>query len=245
MQVTYRKVTLEVDDNLLIKELQSQIEQQFDIPATGQSFLANGKRIAFNPEARISDPVGGKRPTKIMVLGNPQKKSDEVASSANAYIHQEHRRERAQATLASRIRAPTVTTTPTEYTFHEIQALPYGDSQGAVDYLQRIKDDLGVRVLMEKYKLKVNVLSELDPALNTGSKERRLGLNHNRGEKIELRIRTDDYMGFCNFNEVKMVLCHELAHNTESNHDEAFWKVCRLYEKEVNIGWGQGRRLDS
>ncbi|PRT52809.1 hypothetical protein B9G98_00429 [Wickerhamiella sorbophila] len=245
MQVTFRKVSLEVDDNLSIKELQGLIEKQFHVPASGQSFLANGKRIVLNPEAKISDPVGGKTPTKIMVLGSSQQKSDEIASSANAYIRQEARREQAVASLAARKRAPAVTTAPTEYTFHEIKALPYGDSQGALDYLQRIKDDLGVRVLMEKYKLKVNVLSELDPALNTGSKERRLGLNRNRGEMIELRIRTDDYMGFCNFNEVKKVLCHELAHNTQDDHDEAFWKVCRLYEREINQGWGTGHRLDS
>lgn len=245
MQVTYRKASFEIDDNSQICDLQNRIEAEFLIPVAGQTLLANGKRIGSDPKATVAQPVGGKVPAKIMVLGNPQKVVDKVNAAANEYIHEQARREQALATLHSRKRAPIKITPPTEYTFHEIKALPYGDSQAALEYLHRLKDDLGVRTLMEKYKLRVSLLTELDPTVNTDTEKRRLGLNENHGQIIRLRIRTDDYGGFCNYNEIKKVLCHELAHNTHDGHDAAFWKVCRQYEREIDIGWGAGKRLDA
>lgn len=44
-----------------------------------------------------------------------------------------------------------------------------------------------------------------------------LGLNKNAGEEISLRLLTNDLDGTRNYNNVRMVLLHELAHNRFSD----------------------------
>ena len=75
-----------------------------------------------------------------------------------------------------------------------------------------------------------------------------MGLNQNHGEKILLRLRTDDLKGFRKILSVRKVLFHELAHNVYSDHDDNFYQLMRLIEREVNeADWTtnqQGRVLD-
>lgn len=68
---------------------------------------------------------------------------------------------------------------------------------------------------MQLHKLSVGVLTELAPHENPGL----LGLNVNAGQAIKLRIRTDAYDGFRWYKDIRMVLCHELAHNVWGEHD--------------------------
>lgn len=69
---------------------------------------------------------------------------------------------------------------------------------------------------MQQRKFSVGLLTELAPHEHPD----KLGLNANRGEAIKLRLRTNAYDGFRNYNETRRVLCHELAHNVFSDHDE-------------------------
>merc|ERR1712107_272929 len=66
-----------------------------------------------------------------------------------------------------------------------------------------------------------------------------MGLNQNNGQKILLRLRTDDLQGFRKILSIKKVLYHELAHNVYSNHDNNFFKLNRQIEKECNE-WNNG-----
>ena len=50
-----------------------------------------------------------------------------------------------------------------------------------------------------------------------------MGLNENHGQRILLRLRTDDLKGFRKILSIKQVLCHELAHNVHSEHDNNFY----------------------
>ena len=54
-----------------------------------------------------------------------------------------------------------------------------------------------------------------------------LGLNTNKGQRIQLRLRTDDLRGFRKYQTVKDVLCHELTHNVWSDHDNNFKAMVR------------------
>lgn len=67
----------------------------------------------------------------------------------------------------------------------------------------------------------------------TGGTTRLLGLNRNRGQVIELRLRTDAYDGWLKYKDVRKVLCHELAHNIHDEHDEKFWALFHKLEREV------------
>lgn len=87
----------------------------------------------------------------------------------------------------------------------------------------------------------------MDPLSNTQSSHegttRLLGLNRNRGEVIELRLRTDDYDGYRNYKTIRNTLCHELAHNVHGPHDRKFWDLCHQIEREVQAAdWKHGGR---
>lgn len=85
----------------------------------------------------------------------------------------------------------------------------------------------------------------MDPALHTTMDSRTLGLNRNKGEVIELRLRTDAYDGYRDYRTIRKTLCHELAHCVFSEHDRDFWDLTNRIEKEVEAAdWkGGGRRL--
>lgn len=85
----------------------------------------------------------------------------------------------------------------------------------------------------------------MDPAQHTTHSSRTLGLNRNKGEVIELRLRTDAYDGYRNYKIIRKTLCHELAHNVFGEHDRQFWDLTNQIEREVERDdWkGGGRPL--
>lgn len=121
-----------------------------------------------------------------------------------------------------------------QYTFHKLVPLPFlPNPEKSLEFMERLRDDRGIQAIMKKYKWSVPILTELDPASNTTHDQRLLGLNRNKGQIIELRLRTDSYDGWCNYKEMRNVLCHELTHNVHGDHDSDFWALCRKLEKEV------------
>ena len=94
---------------------------------------------------------------------------------------------------------------------------------------------------MSKHKFSVGVLTEMNPAEHTTHESRTLGLNRNRGEVIELRLRTDAYDGYRDYKIIRKTLCHELAHNVFGDHDRNFWDLTNQIEKEVDANdWKSG-----
>lgn len=70
-----------------------------------------------------------------------------------------------------------------------------------------------------------------------------LGLNENKGQKIFLRLRTDDLKGFRKLLTIKKILYHELAHNEHSDHNDQFYLLMRQIEREVvELDWRQSTR---
>lgn len=129
-------------------------------------------------------------------------------------------------------------TPKTEYTFHKLVPLPFlPHPNKSRELLRQLRDDRGIMAIMKKYKWSIPVLTELDPTMNTASNvegtTRLLGLNRNKGQVIELRLRTDAYDGWLKFKDVRKVLCHELTHNVFGDHDDNFWNFCHKLEKEV------------
>ena len=110
-------------------------------------------------------------------------------------------------------------------------------------FLERLRSDPGIKFSMRKHKFSVGVLTEMNPADHTTHESRTLGLNRNRGEVIELRLRTDAYDGYRDFKVIRDTLCHELAHNVFGDHNRNFWDLTRDIEREVRGGdWKSGGR---
>ncbi len=132
------------------------------------------------------------------------------------------------------------------YTFHTLIPLPFlPNPSRSLAYLERLRSDPGVQAAMIRHKFTVGVLTEMDPAQHTTHSSRTLGLNRNKGEVIELRLRTDAYDGYRNYKIIRKTLCHELAHNVFGEHDRQFWDLTNQIEREVERDdWkGGGRAL--
>lgn len=122
-----------------------------------------------------------------------------------------------------------------KYTFHAIEPLQYlPNPEKSKRYLERLASDPGIKASMRKHKFSVGLLTEMNPAEHTTHESKTLGLNRNRGEVIELRLRTDSYDGYRDYKVIRKTLCHELSHNIHSDHDRKFWDLTKQIEKEVD-----------
>lgn len=68
---------------------------------------------------------------------------------------------------------------------------------------------------------------------NHSTGEKLLGLNTNAGEKVSLRLLTDDLDGLRSYNDVRRVLLHELTHNVFGGHGNDFKELNSQLNKEV------------
>lgn len=120
------------------------------------------------------------------------------------------------------------------YGFQRIESLPNLPNQATADeILTNLANDAGIRACMEKRRWTVGCLAEMYPEGNVGKDPVCvMGLNQNKGQKILLRLRTDDLKGFRKILSIRKVLYHELAHNVHSDHDTAFFQLMRLVEQE-------------
>lgn len=92
--------------------------------------------------------------------------------------------------------------------------------------------DPGVVSVMERYRLNVVVLGELDPIDDRVAEKMEehggkvMGYNTNAGFRIDLRLRRDVLAaGFYPYAELVNTLLHELAHNVRGPHDATFWRT--------------------
>lgn len=121
-----------------------------------------------------------------------------------------------------------------KYTFSTLRPLPHlPHPEKSLRFLERLRDDKGVRAAMRKHKFSVGLLTEMDPAEHTRHDGKTLGLNRNKGEVIELRLRTDAYDGYRDYKTIRRTLAHELAHNVVSPHNAEFHKLWNVIEKEI------------
>ena len=98
--------------------------------------------------------------------------------------------------------------------------------------LQKLTLDPGIISILKQRQWIVETLCEIDPedadieqvAKGEGDKCL-LGWNRNFGQRIALRLRTDDLKGFRNYQSIVNTLIHELTHNQFAPHDEKFWAL--------------------
>jgi len=157
------------------------------------------------------------------------------------------RRRRGRAVLskaAARVASP-------KSGFGRIETLPMLPNETtARTMLEELANDVGIRTCMENRGWTVGCLAELFPEGKVGeSPVCVMGLNQNRGQKILLRLRTDDLRGFRKPLSVRKVLYHELAHNEIDDHNDDFFRLMREIERECTELNGarsnNGRRLSA
>ncbi|KAI1461183.1 WLM-domain-containing protein [Annulohypoxylon moriforme] len=231
--------SLTLSPDASIADLASSIESTLFIPIPNQKLMVSKLGLLKPPFA--DRPISELQDKKITLLGTS---SAELASLASA--GQQAARRQAHLAQARRNQRKAYTTRPSsqrareesEYTFGTIRPLPnLPNPQRSQQFLERLARDPGIRATMVRHKFRVGTLTEMDPLSYTESSHegvtRILGLNRNKGQIIELRLRTDAYDGYRDYKTIRRTLCHELTHNVHGDHDRQFWDLCRQIEKEV------------
>jgi hypothetical protein len=242
MKVQYRTQTLDLDDiedetlaslaQRLAKEIQADVSRisLFIMPKPGLL------KHPF-PDRHVSEILTPK--TRIKLVGTPEVEIKKIEDTEAAARAASSPRSRPPSTVKAnkyvdhkRMREESM------YTFHAIEPLKWlPNSERSRRFLHRLANDPGIKATMRKRQFSVGLLTEMDPASNTASDtssvSRLLGLNRNKGEAIELRLRTDAYDGYRSYKVIRDTLCHELTHNVWGDHDQNFWKLCKEIEREV------------
>ncbi|KAJ5091684.1 hypothetical protein NUU61_006554 [Penicillium alfredii] len=246
--------SLHMSASATLQDLSSTIETTLNIPVENQKLLVSPnpgmQKAPFQP-TRLDAILPLDSPKfKITLLGTPAQAIANLHEQAASNRRREEARASALAT-ARRTNKPSVTRSSgihtlsdssTSYTFHRLLPLSYlPNPNRSLQFLERLRDDPGIRAAMSKHQFSVPLLTEMNPAEHTTSESRTLGLNRNRGEVIELRLRTDAYDGYRDYRTIRKTLCHELAHCVLGEHDRAFWDLTAQIEREVDrADWKSG-----
>ncbi|KAI1117462.1 WLM domain-containing protein [Nemania sp. NC0429] len=238
--------TYEMPPDATVIDLVNEIQDALHIPVDNQKLMVAKLGMLKAPFA--PRPVTDLQNRKITLLGTS---SAEIASlqaaSEKAAAREAHLASaRRNAPKAFSRRDPLRAQEESQYTFMALRPLPnLPRPERSLAFLERLKADPGIRAAMRAHKFSVGLLTEMDPLSYTESSHegttRILGLNRNRGEVIELRLRTDAYDGYRDYKTIRNTLCHELAHNVHGPHDRDFWDLCHQIEREVaRADWKSG-----
>ncbi|CCU80966.1 hypothetical protein similar to ubiquitin/metalloprotease fusion protein [Blumeria hordei DH14] len=226
--------------NSTISDFSSKIADVLRIPPSKQKLMIS--KIGFlvppfkDPQLLLSSIQGN----KITVMGSTDNEVSKIMTIAEEAARDEYQQNRPlQKVKAYKTRNWTKEQEENRYTFLNLKPLPYlNNPSRSLQLLQRLKDDAGIKAVMCKHKFTVPILTEMNPIEHTESSQdgisRTLGLNRNKGEVIELRLRTDAYDGYRDYKTIRKALCHELTHNVYGPHNRDFWDLCGQIEKEVD-----------
>lgn len=230
---------MNLDDNMPYKELLQGIEEESTIPKCYIKLIAPTVgliKVGNLPQGELT-PINEVFPEiaryKVTLLGPPQDKLNQMhdaeAARAKELVKMNQRIRNMRRLARTPVRTAT-SASSSKYTFDRVEPLPgLPNPERSRQFLNKLKEDLGVRALMEKYRWNVPLLTELGP----NEPNNLLGRNTGAGAMIELRIRTDDYDGWRSYADVVRVLCHELAHNEVQDHNRQFWDLTHKLEREV------------
>ncbi|KAI2632343.1 WLM-domain-containing protein [Hypoxylon sp. NC1633] len=238
----------DMDPNATVADLATEIQDELFIPVSNQKFMV--AKLGMLKAPFNDRPVSDLQNKKITLLGTS---SEEIASLASASKSAADRQAHLAAARRNLPKAysrqdPKRAQEDNMYNFMTLRPLPnLPNPQRSLAFLERLKADPGIRAAMRAHKFSVGLLTEMDPTQYTESNHegttRILGLNRNKGEVIELRLRTDAYDGYRDYKTIRNTLCHELAHNVHGDHDRQFWDLCHQIEREVaKADWKSGGR---
>ena len=216
-------------DACTLQDLSDTVAEDLGIPPANQKFLISPKIGLLRPPFKDPNlPLQSLQGKKIVLIGATTAEVQELEgdiAERKARISRRRDAQRAgRKVKASKNRDWRKVQDEAQYTFHTLRPLPYlPNPEKSLRFLERLRDDAGIKASMRKHGFSVGLLTEMNPAEHTTHESKTLGLNRNRGEVIELRLRTDSYDGYRDYKVIRNTLCHELAHNVWGPHDRNFW----------------------
>ena len=250
IMINWRKqqYELQFSPQATMSSLFSEIEELFTIPKTNQKYLIPGRQMIKYPPTNSDERVDSLLNKHLTLLGSSAAEVQAVDDMSERIARRNKARQE-QSKTASRgptRQAGVNALDDARYTFLQVKPLEWLPNPSRSQMLLlRLKSDPGIKAVMKKRKLTVALLTEMEPLQHTEASHegvsRTLGLNRNKGEVIELRLRTDAHDGYRDYKTIRKTLCHELTHNVHSDHDRQFWDLCAQIEKEVtSADWKSG-----
>ncbi|KAH9092383.1 hypothetical protein LEN26_018438 [Aphanomyces euteiches] len=212
-------------------EIKQRIERELEIPPTQQRLIVKGKILGDD------DLIFPSTQAALHILPPESAIQDMLAREAEAKrIHDIKASRRVVSIQARNEQLNARAYASTTYKFHAIETLPnLPDEAIARNILETLAQDPGILAVLAKHKWQVGALAEMFPDGKVGvDPVCVLGLNENKGQRILLRLRTDDLQGFRKYLNIKNVLYHELSHNDVSDHNSEFYQLMRQVENECN-----------
>ena len=238
--------TFEFSSDATISDLSEEVAESLNVPPANQKFMVPKLGLLRPPFKLPNLLLKSLLDKKITLIGATAEEASSIlqaSTAATRYVNPHRRTKPVQAYKSHDWKKEQE---ESQYTFVTLRPLPYlPNPQRSLQFLQRLKDDAGIKAAMRKHKFTVPLLTEMNPidhtqVTNEGT-QRTLGLNRNGGEVIELRLRTDAYDGYRDYKTIRKTLCHEMAHNVFGPHDQNFWNLCKQIEKEVAVAdWRSG-----
>jgi hypothetical protein len=235
------------DSTGTITDLAERLQLELSVPVSNQKLMVPKIGLLKAPFPEPSLQLSTLRGKKISLLGATSAEASSISNAAaQASQHAARPSTPRQTVKAYKTHDWKKEQEEAQYTFTTLRPLPYlPRPERSLAFLQRLKDDPGIKATMRKHKWTVPLLTEMNPIEHTTSNHegtsRTLGLNRNAGEVIELRLRTDAYDGYRDYKTIRKTLCHELAHNVHGPHDRNFWDLCHQVEREVEgADWKSG-----
>ncbi|KAF7770337.1 hypothetical protein Agabi119p4_6311 [Agaricus bisporus var. burnettii] len=218
---------LDLPSDTTLINLQAILHEVTSVPPSNQKLLWKGKKAVGDDTTLIQ--AGFKDGVKVQMLGSTEQEVGGLKAAEQQHINRVQAR-----TPSSRPRIqPRVTpasSSSLRFRFHKIAPLHHLPNPiSAQTLLDKLANDPAILHVMQQHSFSVGLLTELAPHEHPGL----LGLNVNSGQEIKLRIRTDRYDGFRLYNDIRKVLCHELAHNVWGDHDENFKQLNSQLNREV------------
>jgi len=238
--------TFSFSPDATISDLSDEIANSLSVPPSNQKLMISKLGLLKPPFKDPELPISSIADKKVTLMGSTAAEASSIAQASHEASRFVSKTRPVQKVKAYKTHDWKKEQEESQYTFTTLRPLPYlPNPSRSLQFLQRLKDDAGIKASMRKHKFTVPLLTEMNPVEHTQSNHegttRTLGLNRNRGEVIELRLRTDAYDGYRDYKTIRKTLCHELAHNVHGPHDRNFWDLCKQIEKEVEgADWRSG-----
>lgn len=230
-----------------ITDLAEEVSDKLSVPVENQKYMIQKLGLLKAPFKDPSLKVDSFKSNKITLMGATSSELQSLNDARDIAARRATRTKKKKQTVhAYRTHDRKKESEESQYTFLILRPLPYlPKPERSLEFLERLKNDPGIKAAMVKHKWTVPLLTEMNPIEHTtndmSGTSRTLGLNRNRGEVIELRLRTDAYDGYRDYKTIRNTLCHEMAHNVFGPHDRNFWDLCKEIEKEVAAAdWKHG-----
>ena len=185
-------------EDATVTDLFNEIEASLDVPVANQKIIAPKTPLLKAPFKNPDMPLTDLKGKPLTLMGSPAAEIQQVQDMAERVA----KRNAARMAQRSKARQPITRRKPEEsqYTFLQVKPLAgLPNPERSQKLLMRLKEDPGIRAAMLKHKYTVGLLTEMEPLSYTQETHegtsRILGLNRNKGEVIELRLRTDFLCG--------------------------------------------------